>query len=147
MADGSSPVSSARLLFLLRHKLVGEIDMCALLALPHTATHGDALLEGHPIGRSKTAFLKRRPQQQNIDAGIAAAGQAIDGKPQGAKLAGAGPRLHPWHDAAFQFGNDLVGDISVEIVSSECPWPSLSSSSAPEPREWGGRCLATEEAR
>jgi hypothetical protein len=91
--------------------------MCALLALPHTATHGDALLEGDPIGRSKAAFFKGRPQQQNIDAGIAAAGQAIDRKPQGAQLAARGPRLHPWHDAAFQFGNDFVGDFPINIVS------------------------------
>ena len=47
----------AGLLFL-RHKLVGEIDVRTLLALPDCAAHGDALLEGDPKGRTKAALLK-----------------------------------------------------------------------------------------
>ena len=115
--------------------------MRALLALPHTAAHGDALLEGHPIGRSKAALLKGRPQQQNIDAGIAAAGQAIDRKPQGAKLAAAGPRLHPWHNAAFKFGNDLVGDLTIDILSSNRLRHLLFPPSHPNPGSGVGGAL------
>ena len=112
--------------------------MCAPLSLPHTTAHGNALFEGHPMVGSKTLLLKGRPQQQNVDAGVAAAGKGILGKPQGEKLFAAGPRLNPWHNALFKLGNDLVGNISIKIVFLNTLGHRNFSSSAPEPESGVG---------
>jgi hypothetical protein len=64
------------------------------------------------------------PQDEDVDAGIAAPGGRI---PRQAEVSlCAAPWLDPWHGAALQFGNDAVRDL---LIKAGARAPALSRAS------------------
>jgi hypothetical protein len=94
--------------------LVGIDDKRSVLALPDMRAQFLRLAESHPDRTDEALQFGFAPQHQHIDAlvrlPVATQGP---GDPPGGML--GIPRLEPRADAAFEVGNDLVGDARVNV--------------------------------
>src|SRR5690606_5718143 len=85
----------------------------ARLALADASTQRLRLFEGEPALRAPAMLDRRKPQQQNVHAGIGPPGGGILGKSEG-RYAGGSPGLGPWKASSFELRNDAGGNCVVE---------------------------------
>ncbi|RMC36600.1 HipA domain-containing protein [Paracoccus alkanivorans] len=102
-------------LFVFGHEAVGIDDGGAALALQDIAAERERLTEGEPALAGKVTFDHRAPQKQHVDPRIAPAGRGILRKAERRFRRSRAPGLNPRHAACLQLGDDLVGDLGVEI--------------------------------
>jgi hypothetical protein len=112
--DGFRLLGGARA-FPVRTEAVGIDDGGAFLALAHMGAELQRLAESEPALAGETALGDGAPEDEDVDAAVGAAGRGI--ARQAERGADAGPRLHPGHAPLFELGDDLVGDLLVEVRS------------------------------
>jgi hypothetical protein len=88
-----------------------------VLAFPDRAACAERLPEGQPALRGIAMLDHRTPQDQYIDPAIGPPGQRVARQACRRAIAPA-PRLHPWQPARFQFGDDALGHLDIEVVGS-----------------------------
>ncbi|CDX21452.1 hypothetical protein MPLB_2030030 [Mesorhizobium sp. ORS 3324] len=101
-------------LLVFRDEAIGMHDGRAVLAFADIAAKGKRLPEGEPVLAGIAVFDDSAPQDQDVDAGIAAPRGGI--LRQAKAGLGAAPRLHPWHATALQIGDDAVCDLGIKAA-------------------------------
>jgi hypothetical protein len=113
---GLAALARGALLLLFGDEAVGEDDDGPLLAAPHLPARRLGLAIGQPILGRKAVLDGRVPQQEDVDARIAAAGGAVARQAQGGR-ARACPGLNPGKAARFELGDDPSRDLLIEVAA------------------------------
>src|SRR5262249_9532379 len=103
------------LLFVLGDEAVGKDDGRAVLALPDMAAERERPAEGEPALTGETMFDDGAPQDQDVDAGISAAGAGVPRQAEWRFCRRTAPRLHPGKEPALELGDDLAGDLVIKV--------------------------------
>ena len=102
-------------LFVVGHKAVSIDDGRAVLALPHVSAEGERLAKGQPMLGRKAVLDHGAPKDQDVDAGILTGGRRIPRHGERRLRRSCTPGLDPGKPAILEFGDDLVGDVVIEI--------------------------------
>ena len=76
----------------------------------------DGLAVGHPDRCGEALHAGRRPQRQNVDAGVGLAVMTQRSRDAPGGMFGV-PRLEPGPDAFLKLAHDLIGDTLINIGS------------------------------
>ncbi len=93
---------------------VGVDDGRPALALADAPARREGLTEGQPVLRGVAFGKARAPQEQDVDARIAAAGGGVS-RQAGTSRPGAAPRPDPWKGPGFEFRDDLGRHLVIEV--------------------------------
>ena len=108
----------ARTLFLVvGDEAVGIDDSRAAFALADISAKGKGLAESEPGLSGKAVLDDGTPEDENIDAAVAAAGAGVSRQSERCFRCRRAPGLHPGNTSGLQLGDDLVGDFVVKV----CP--------------------------
>lgn len=102
-------------LLVLRHEAISIDDGGAAFALTDISAERQRLAEGQPALAGKAALNDGAPEQQHVDSGIGSAGRGVLRKAERRLRRRRAPWLDPRHAAGLQLGDDLVGDLGIEI--------------------------------
>ena len=125
--------------FVIRREAVGIDDGRAVLALADVAAEAQGLAEGQPALADEAVLDDRAPENQHVDAGVAALCRGVLRHGERRLRRRRPPGLDPGHAAGLQFGDDLVGDFVIEAR------PVLAGTGA-SGRVWTSRISATGAA-
>ncbi len=101
--------------FIIGYEAVGVDDGDAARSLPDIAAKAKRLAECEPALAGKTVLDNRAPEDQDIDPGIAPAGRCILRHGQRRLRCRGAPGLDPGNPAGLQLGDDLAGDVVIEV--------------------------------
>jgi hypothetical protein len=93
---------------------IGIDDHGPALAFANMAAKRQRLTKSEPALARKAVLNNGAPQDQHIDAGIAAPGRGVFRHGERRLGRGRPPGLHPGHAAGLQLGDDLAGDFVIK---------------------------------
>lgn len=129
-------------LHVLRHEAVGIDDGGALLALANVSAERGRLAICEPALTGKAVLNDGAPEDQDIDAAIGAAGAGILRQAERRFGRGLAPRLDPGEAAGLKFGDDLAGDLVIEVRPVRAgAWGAVMSGHRGSPRRAPGASL------
>ena len=99
---------------LVRDETVGEHHRRAALAFADIAAEAQGLAEREPALARETMLDDGPPEDEHVDAGIAALGRGVLRHGQWRLNRRRAPRLDPGQPPGLQLGDDLVGDFLIE---------------------------------